>query len=389
MNRTEVRGTLREMWDTRPARPRDGRKIGGVAVAIARRYDIDPVLVRVAFAVTAFYGVGLLLYLVGVVVLPDVGDASRERLGPRVPALVGLAVLGFLGLGFFFGSDGGLVLGLVALGMLFLLHRSRGALAPPATDGTAPGAPVSLVKESGSPAGQLPPSWDPLGAAPFAWDLPEPGAAPTPPERRLPVTAVTLALALLAGGVTALLILATGTLSPSSVPILLGVVLAVLGGGLLVGSFLHAGRGLVPVAVLVGLLTWGAVAAPLESWPRGDFGDVRFAPATVTALEPAYQHGAGDFTLDLRRLDLDGTAPVTTSVEVGAGDVQILVPADADVTFTGTAGFGDVAFPGRQSDGAGAELTVIEDLGADRVRSGALLEITAEVGAGNVEVRRG
>jgi phage shock protein PspC (stress-responsive transcriptional regulator) len=390
MDRTEVRGTLREMWDTRPARPRDGRKVGGVALAIARRYDIDPVLVRVAFAVTAFYGVGLLLYLAGMVVLPDAGDAEGARRGPRVHALVGLAVVGLLGVGIFFGSDGGLLLGVVALGMLFLLHRNRGALVPPASAGPAPGAPVSLVKEQAAPAEPLPPSWDPLGAAPFAWDLPEPGQAPPPPpERRLPVTAVTLSLALLAGGVTALLILATGAFSPSSVQILLGVLLAVLGAGLLTGSFLHTGRGLVPVALVVGLLTWGAVAAPLTTWPTGGYGDIRFAPATVAALEPTYRHQAGDVTLDLRGLDLSGTAPVATSVEVGAGEVRILVPRDTDVTFTGSAGIGRVAFPGQQSDGPGAELTVVEDRGADGVRSGPLLEITAEVGAGDVEVRRG
>ena len=55
-----------------------------------------------------------------------------------------------------------------------------------------------------------PPAWDPLGAAPFAWDLPEPGPVPAPaPRRRSRVTPMTLAVALLAGGVTALVLLAT------------------------------------------------------------------------------------------------------------------------------------------------------------------------------------
>ena len=58
MNGSDVHITLREMWETRPARPRDGRQIAGVAAAIARRYDIDPVLVRVGFVVAAFYGIG-------------------------------------------------------------------------------------------------------------------------------------------------------------------------------------------------------------------------------------------------------------------------------------------------------------------------------------------
>src|SRR2546429_9558203 len=71
MNTTEVHGTLREMWETRPARPRDDRKVAGVAAGIARRYDIDPVLVRVGFVVAAFSGIGAALYVAGWILLPD------------------------------------------------------------------------------------------------------------------------------------------------------------------------------------------------------------------------------------------------------------------------------------------------------------------------------
>src|SRR6476469_8845167 len=71
MNTTDVHGTLREMWETRPARPRDDRQIAGVAAAIARRYDIAPVLVRVGFVVAAFFGIGAALYIAGWLVLPD------------------------------------------------------------------------------------------------------------------------------------------------------------------------------------------------------------------------------------------------------------------------------------------------------------------------------
>ena len=62
------------------------------------------------------------------------------------------------------------------------------------------------------------------------------------------MTPVTLALALLAGGVTALVLLAAGGLT--DLPVLFGVLLAVLGAGLLVGAFTRSGRGLIPVALL-------------------------------------------------------------------------------------------------------------------------------------------
>lgn len=392
MDGTELRGTLREMWETRPSRPRDDRKVAGVAAAIGRRYEVDPVLIRVGFVAAAFSGIGLPLYVAGWIVLPDgTGDRSAGR---RPVAVLGMVVLAVLVFGAFLGGgpgDGFPGMGAIAAfvlvaGLLFLLHHSRGDRgAAPTTEPDT--VAVSLLKNTPSD----PPAWDPLGAAPFAWDLPEPAQAPPPPSRRPPpVTAVTLALALLAGGVTALLILTTGIGSPSSVPIVLGVVLAVLGLGLLTGSFLHAGRGIVPVAVVVGLLTWGTVAAPLESWPSGDVGEFRVAPATVAALAPSYSQSAGEFELDLTALDLGtgGTAPLRTSVDLGAGEVRVLVPADADVTFTGTAGIGRVAFAGRESEGPGAELRVT-DLGDDGVRSGRPLQISVEAGAGNVEVRRG
>ncbi len=392
MDRTEVRGSLREMWDTRPARPPDGRKLGGVAVAIARRYDIDPVIVRVAFAVTAFYGVGLLLYLIGMVVLPDGRDGTVRR-APQAGALVGLAVVAFVGFGFFVGSDGGgVLLAAVALGLLFLLHRSRGSVGPPSTPTTSTTStpPVSLVK-----GGQAPPSWDPLGAAPFAWDLPDPSPAPPPPpQRRPPVTAVTIGLALLAGGATALLLLATGMLTPAGVPVLLGVVLAVLGVGMLVGSFLRAGRGLVPVAVLVGILTWGALAAPLDDLPGGGVGDIDVDPTTPAELAPTYLRTAGDIDLDLRGLDLlvpaGGIAtPVRTEVVLGFGDVTITVPEDADLTLDLSADAGSVRFDEDVREGMRPQLRATRDLGVDNVAEGRPLEITVRANAGQVEVLRG
>lgn len=388
MDGTELRGSLRDMWDTRPARPREGRQVAGVAVAIARRYDVDPVLVRVGFVTAAVTGIGIGLYLAGWLALPDGDDG--ERRGPRGLALAALLVVGVLAVGSLFDGHGGggAIVGLAAaLGLLLLLHRSRGDRGP-----VGIAAPtVSLVKAAPRAEG-TPPAWDPLGAAPFAWDLPEPSpAAPPPaPPRRRPVTALTLAAALLAGGATALLMLATGVLSPASVPVLCGVVLAVLGLGLVAGSFLGAGHGLIPVALLAGLVTWGVLAAPPAGWPRGGFGEFRIAPTTAAAVQPVYTGSVGEFELDLRGVDL-GVAgpPVRTSVQLGAGEVRVRVPADADVTFAGSAGIGEVAFGDRQRSGPDVALDVTRDLGADGVAAGRALELTVHVDAGSVEVLRG
>ncbi len=434
MNTTDVHGAFREMWETRPARPRDDRQVAGVAAAIARRYDIDPVLVRVGFVVAAFFGIGAALYIAGWIVLPDApADPAVPESRKRGLLVVGLGIATVVSVVSLFGGHGGrggVVLPLLAaLALLFLLHRSRGhrgvpgpgraaglsqsptaaggpsqSWPPQAAEGATAQVPaqgVSLVKgvSATSPPPEedpKPPSWDPLGAAPFAWDLPEPAAAtpPAPARRRPPVTLVTLGLALLAGAGTTVVLLLTGSLAIPTVPVLLGVVLAVLGTGLLVGSFLHAGRGIIPFALLISALTWGALAAPLARVGGDGFGDIQVAPTSVSQLQPGYRRTAGDISVDLSKLDLSAPAggnasDINLAVETGAGDATVVVPAQADVTFTGSAGFGDVQFAGQKVSGPGSKLSVVDDLGSDGVRAGRLLVIDVQTGAGDVEVRRG
>ncbi len=412
MRTTDVQGTLREMWETRPARPRDDRQIAGVATAIARRYDIDPVLVRVGFVVSAFYGIGAALYIAGWILLPE-GPAvptaadpagTRRPVRPKPVFLIGLAIATAISLGALFTADRGLLLpAVVALGLLFLLHRSRGhrgPVAPAAAPGTPDPAPRAAAprpratpRTGEAPTAPVgPPAWDPLGAAPFAWDLPEPSpaepAAPRP--RRLPVTAVTLAVALLAGGATGILLLAGGSLA--SLPVLFGVVLAVLGTGLVVGAFTRSGRGLIPVALVISALTWAVVAAPLDRW-QGGFADVTERPLTAAAVAPRYEQSAGSIALDLRAVDLSvppGTTepPVHSALSVGAGLVEVRVPQDADVTVRAHAGAGSVDVLGRESAGPDASLQVT-DLGADGVASGRPIVLDIDAGLGSVEVHRG
>jgi hypothetical protein len=202
-------------------------------------------------------------------------------------------------------------------------------------------------------------------------------------------------VALLAGAVTAGILLLAGAFTLANLPVVFGVALAVLGLGLLVGAFLRTGRGLIPFALLLIVMTWSLLAAPVDRWRDGEVGDLQAAPTTVAALAPKYERSAGEIDLDLRNLDLTLPAgspdpgPVRTSISMGAGDVQIRVPENADVTFNGSAGVGSVSFDDRNEAGPGTELRVTEDLGADGVRSGRLLVLDVEAGAGNVEVHRG
>lgn len=403
MRSSDVPTTFRDMWETRPARPRDDRMVAGVAAGIARRYDIDPVLVRVGFVVAAFTGIGAALYIAGWIALPDTPAAPGEpkrRFRVHPVLLIGLVIAFAVGIGGIFDDNQSLLLPAIAAAvLLFLLHANRSDRGPVDPAAAAePGAVTagpSLVKDlPGLPPQPTPPAWDPLGAAPFAWDLPEPSASPPPPPpRRLPVTAVTLGATLLASGITVAIMLLTGTLTGAMVPTVLGVALAVLGTGLVVGSVVRAGRGLIPFAIIGSLVTWGALAAPLDRINFDGFAgfdDIQITPTTTSQLAPSYTTGAGDIALDLRRLDLTGgAAPVDLKLTSGAGDIDIEVPPDADVTFTGSSGLGSVVFDNRaEVEGPGAEFSVT-DLGADGVPSGRPIVINAQAGAGDVEVHRG
>lgn len=54
------------------SRPRNGRVIAGVCAAIARRFGVSPLLVRVAFLVSLLLpGPQFVIYILGWVLIPD------------------------------------------------------------------------------------------------------------------------------------------------------------------------------------------------------------------------------------------------------------------------------------------------------------------------------
>lgn len=397
----DVGATLREMWATRPARLKEDRKIGGVSAAIARRYAIDPTLVRVAFVVSAFYGFGLLVYLAGMLVLPRV-DAQGRRETPVWAIVLGT----LLAIGAVFGAfsgDLGAVIGIVTvLALVYALHRSRGHLRDPQRPVATEDAAAVQTDAEGTTATPQPPSWDPLGAAPFAWDLPEPAAPVAPKPPRSTLVPLTLAAALVAAAVVGGL----GLLGivPLGVTAVAGTALAVVGAGLVVGAFRNQGRSLVVAAVPLALVLVAAAGAAdrggIPDWVDGTpgtdgyrgaygyrgpgetvqtLGDAQWRPA-ANAVAPAYETAYGDAQLDLRDLP-PGPVPVRTQVQSGAGDVTVIVPATADVTATCESGAGSADCLGR---GAGP----VTDLGPDGP-GGPRIDLQALSGGGDVEVRRG
>jgi phage shock protein PspC (stress-responsive transcriptional regulator) len=385
-----VEETVRDFWATRPRRRADDHKVAGVAAAIGRRYGIDPVLVRVGFVVaTVFSGAGVLLYLLGWLLLPAGGDdvsaaeaalgKGRSSVSTPLTVILGLALI----------PAGGVLLGgdprgLVALALcgagLFVLHRHRsGAGEAPAAAPLAT-ATTSVDATPADASRPTPPAWDPLGAAPFAWDLADPNPPPVPappPRSRSKVTSITLGLALLAAGVTAAFLPAS---SPAQVA---AVALGVIGLGLVTGSMLHRGRGLIAVAVPLAMATWLLHAMPFTD---ASAGERRWSAATPVQLQDRYALSVGSGHLDLTDLVVPDGRTASTAVAVSLGETKVFLPPDLNVDVVCRVGTGDLTCLGKRSSGFSARAEVADD-GADGPGGGRLV-LDVHSGIGNVEVTR-
>ncbi|MGH3518107.1 MAG: PspC domain-containing protein [Haloechinothrix sp.] len=408
--------TVRDFWASRPRRPRHGRKCAGVAAAVGNRYRVDPVLVRVALIVaTVIGGFGLLIYLLGWLFFPEEGDEvsgaeallgrghSSMSTGLTVVLCVALVPVATGTLGGMWFHGGGFI-GLALLGAgLYLLHRNRGRYNRPVTPvvGTAGAAPASFHAETASadaavvpPSGDTaeattPPAWDPLGAAPFAWDLPDPAPSPALPAPREPrrgskIGPATVGLALLVAGVgVALSIAGVVWFSPGHI---IGLTLAVLGLGMVVGAFTHGGRGLMLLAVPLSIAGLVLTTVPFAELPRGGWGMIDETPRSAAELQPRYERSGGSIELDLTRLP--PAAEYRTEVTSAMGTVEVTVPPDADVTFTCTSSMGNVNCLGRNRSGMGDQTVAGTDYGADGP-GGQKFVLDLSSRMGTVEMRRG
>lgn len=197
--------------------------------------------------------------------------------------------------------------------------------------------------------------------------------------------------------VGALLVVAGGLwvadeLGAVDVPWSLGLALAVLAVGVLLlvtSRSRHAG-GLVPLGIVLSALLVLTVVLPSPVVTDGGAGDRRYRPTSVTELAERYELGAGTLVLDLRDLRdppdaalADPATPTRTEVEVGVGEIRVLVPADLAVDVTAEAGTGEVTVLGERREGLSPSLAVPADADTD-----AVLVLDLRVGLGTVEVTR-
>ena len=355
-----------------------GRVVGGVAGGLGDYLNVDPILLRVAFAgLMVFGGAGLVLYVLGWILIPATGQpesiaqsalrlVSRRtgRLGAMALVVVVVIVLSpwisNLFSNRFIPPEVFWALAIALIGVVLLLPRDQTGMV--ATRGVAPAAGVGKSADT--------------VAAP-AW---APAAVPmTPVRERSP-----LGWYILAG---TLLLIATLAVVDTVAPVRVlpgqyfGGGLLALGLGLIVGSWWGRARRLVLIGLMV--LPFAATSAFLTVPLEGGVADTEFRPQNLAEVQTAYHLVAGQLHIDLTDLKA-GPEPVALTASVGIGDLFVVVPQDATVQVTGTVQGGRLLLFGRDHVGTG----LADHVAGSGDSAGVVLMLTLDVGIGEVWVER-
>lgn len=154
-------------------------------------------------------------------------------------------------------------------------------------------------------------------------------------------------------------------------------------GAALVGlSFRGRQGGLIGLGVVLTILAILVALAP-SGGIDGGVGDRLVEVRTMRELETEYGLGMGNLTVDLSDLDVEGRVAIT--VDLGMGDLNVIVPRGVAVSVTGEAGLGEVVLFGERSEGVSPSGTYETEgfAGADPA-----ITIDASVFLGSLEVKR-
>jgi phage shock protein PspC (stress-responsive transcriptional regulator) len=368
-----TRDEIRDLGRLR--RSADDRWVAGVAGGLARHLDVDPLILRVAFVVLAFFGgAGLLLYGACWLLVPEDGsDQAAITLDDRsrTVALLSVGVLAAFALlgdswGFFWFPWPLAIIALVVV--LFVTRKDRRSATPPPGSG---GGVVSAADETSTYQGTTSDgaTWTYQGPTRYV-------APPRDPRRRGPILFwFTLALIALAIGTLGIVDVAGVAVADAAYPAL---AVGIAGLMLLVGSFYGRAGGL----ILVGLLATVPMAALTVVGQWEGERSIRETPATADEVESSYDFGGGELTLDLTQVDdveaLDGRR---ISVDGGAGRIELLVPDEMDVTVNGRIdGPGAITLFGEQRGGIETTSRGVHEGGVEAPS----LTIDADLGIGEI-----
>ena len=304
--------------------------IAGVAGGIGRHLNIDPLAIRITFVILTFAGgLGLIAYLLCLVFVPT-DDPSAPPLKWGLARTIGAGLLAVAALAilvpdWFWGPQ--LPLLLLAGAVVYLLVRM-------------------VRDDGGTHAGRV--------------------------AARIAIGIVLFALA--AGAFVAA---AAGTALGGGV-VVAGLVIA-CGVGLVGGAFRGGARWLIVPAIVLAVPLGAVAATDLDV--RGTWGDRTFHPGTVAELDDGYEMGLGSLKVDMSDVDLP-PGRTDLRLDIGIGEIKVLVPEDVCVTTEAQVGMGAV------NVGEGEQGGVDFDISDDRtVAPGvAHLHVIADAGVGYVGV---
>lgn len=408
-----------KFWDdilaTGIRRDRSRQWFGGVCAGLARKVDVDPVLIRAAvIALTLFGGFGIVVYLVLWLLLPDESgrimardaldrDGSGDASGAIALSVIALVVIAAI----IFGDNGFLIgwgiVPLAVIGYFFWRHQQRkdGAQASPwmtsaqtapvdtAGPGTqnvyaasappAPYAPTAPITPSGT--ADTSGGWQPPPAPPIPPRAHVPLAPPPPPRPRRRSAgfagfALVLGAAIVGYGAGLML---DGPLGFSGSRELLGGVIGLGAASLATMVIGLMGRRSLMSATLILILGLGTAGAAVgeNTWDKGQ-GTRTWVPSLSTTVS-RYELSAGDTTLDLRPLVEQLAAPAPTPAP-SVTPSPSGTPSPSAPTPGATASAVPMVPQSIEVDQAAGEMRII-------VPEGANAQIIAKSAFGEVQVR--
>lgn len=173
-----------------------------------------------------------------------------------------------------------------------------------------------------------------------------------------------------------------------SVVTMLSCLLIALGVGLVLTARRAGGVGLFIVGMWLTLVLASTTAVDASVLRRGA-GERRFVPTTADELSDRYQLGVGSITLDLGRLSQEELAGTSIDVQLGVGELIVLLPPRSvvPVDVRAEARAGEVVLLDRGAEQGGTNLA--ETFRDRDVAPGAeVLDLDLGVGLGTVQVVR-
>ncbi|HEY5336479.1 MAG TPA: PspC domain-containing protein [Mycobacteriales bacterium] len=383
-------------------RSRTDRVGVGVAGGLGRYFNVDPVLFRVLFAVSMFFGgAGILAYVIAWAAIPEDGTVNppldrfiaelRRRHIPiwlfAIAVGIALWVLAFswwIPRRFF-----PVLIVVIALVVVFGRHgrpRTDGMIdaveSPDALRVTeAPTATPAATARSDAEPGS--PEWV---TSSRAWFSEARQASRLRRQRAFPVrisVLVTLASTLIVLGIV-------DAISGIRLPVYFWATAGIVGFGLLTGVALRRtpwSMATLLVPALAGMLAFGTTGASLHD----GVGVTDWTPTSATALRSDYRLAFGQATLDLRSINT-APGPRDINITMAAGQIQILLPAALNATVLANVRSGVISQDGRQPDntqngtrsvgGYDIEHTITPPVTA----TGAPITITVHLADGNIAI---